>query len=126
MKKIAIIISCAALLSACGQETILTPVTVTPTMTVPPTNTATTNKEYTLADVAKHNKDSDCWFVIHDKVYNVTSYIAAGQHPGGEIIETGCGKDATQLFENRPGEGTPHSDMAKNYLNNFEIGKLKK
>ena len=53
-------------------------------------------KKITLEEVKKHNKKSDAWLVINNKVYNVTNWI--DKHPGGKIIMTGVGKDATQLF----------------------------
>jgi cytochrome b involved in lipid metabolism len=105
--------------------------TTTPESTSTPATTASsttsTTKTYTLAQIASHNKGSDCWFAIHDKVYNVTPFIASGKHPGGAAILQGCGKDATTLFETRPmGSGTPHSAMAHAALANFYIGDLKK
>ena len=46
-------------------------------------------------------------------------------HPGKEAILEGCGKDATILFNTRPmGSGTPHSNTARSYLNDFQIGDL--
>ena len=80
-------------------------------------------KTYTVDEVAKHNSPDDCWLVIHGKVYDVTSFIP--QHPGGDIITQYCGKDATEVFENRPGSGTPHSDTARQLLENYYIGELK-
>lgn len=53
-------------------------------------------KKFTLEEVKKHNKKSDAWLVINNKVYNVTNWI--DKHPGGKIIMKGVGKDATQLF----------------------------
>lgn len=38
----------------------------------------------------------DCWLILGDDVYNVTSYLRS--HPGGEIIMEGAGIDATDLF----------------------------
>ncbi|MBU2567034.1 cytochrome b5 domain-containing protein [Patescibacteria group bacterium] len=77
---------------------------------------------YTMADIAQHATKEDCWFVIHEIVYDVTEYA---KHPGGEAILEGCGKDATELFETRPmGSGTPHSDKARGYMKNYEIGFL--
>jgi len=82
---------------------------------------------YTLADVAKHASPTDCWFAMEGKVYDVSKVIASGKHPGGETINEGCGRDATELFNTRPmGPGTPHSDKARESLGNFYIGELKK
>lgn len=119
MKKLALLALSASLLTACGETA--APVTTTPTMSPSPLS-----QQYTLADVNSHNQPTDCWMVIHDKVYNVTPLIASGGHAGGPVISEGCGKDATTLFENRPGEGTPHSAEARSYLPNFFIGNLKK
>ncbi len=79
---------------------------------------------YTLEEVAKHSSREDCWIVIHGKVYDVTSFIP--EHPGGDAILQGCGKDATELFETRPmGSGTPHSEEARELLERYYIGELK-
>ncbi|OGY56964.1 MAG: hypothetical protein A2Y84_00745 [Candidatus Colwellbacteria bacterium RBG_13_48_8] len=77
---------------------------------------------FTLEEVAQHNSASDCWIAIHGKVYDVTSFI--GNHPGGPAILQGCGKDATGLYEKRPGAGTPHSQNARDLLVSFFIGDL--
>jgi cytochrome b involved in lipid metabolism len=103
--------------------------TTTQSTTTNSTSTSTSTsatQTYTLAEVAKHNKSTDCWLAISGKVYNVTPFIASGKHPGGAAILQGCGKDATTLFETRPmGSGTPHSEQAHNNLVNFYIGDLK-
>ncbi len=79
---------------------------------------------YTLADVAQHATQFDCWMAIEGKVYNVTNYI--GEHPGGKAILRGCGKDATILFDTRPdGPGTPHPPEARQILPQFYVGDLK-
>ncbi len=82
-------------------------------------------KKYSLDEIAKHSVKEDCWFAIEDKVYDVTSYISSGFHPGKAAILEGCGKDATVLFNTRPmGSKTPHSDKARSYLGKFQIGVL--
>ena len=30
---------------------------------------------YTIQEVAKHNKETDCWLIAHNNVYNVTEFI---------------------------------------------------
>ena len=54
-------------------------------------------KKITLDEVKKHNKETDAWMVIDNKVYDVTKYM--DKHPGGkEAILRYAGKDATKAF----------------------------
>ena len=49
-------------------------------------------------DVAKHDSDSDCWVIIHGRVYDVTEFKE--EHPGGkQIILKWAGRDATETYE---------------------------
>lgn len=75
-----------------------------------------------MADVATHNSRTDCWMVIEGNVYDVTGYIAS--HPGGAQILQGCGTDATELFNDRPGPSGAHSSSARSIMAQFEIGAL--
>ena len=90
------------------------------------TNNKTQNKlqthmqEYTLEDVAKHNKKTDAWIVIGNKVANITKWIP--KHPGGDIIMKGVGKDATKLFNSIDS----HNDYARKMVKKYQIGILKK
>jgi len=53
--------------------------------------------EYTIADVAKHNKKEDIWVIIDGKVLDVTKFLP--DHPGGEkAIILYAGRDATEEF----------------------------
>ena len=70
-----------------------------------------------MKDVEKHNKKSDAWLVINNKVYNVTKWI--DKHPGGMIIMKGVGKDATEMFK-----AVGHSNNAKKILKGLQIGIL--
>jgi len=50
------------------------------------------------ADVAKHDKDSDCWVIIDGEVLDVTKFLE--DHPGGKkAIMIYAGKDATEEFD---------------------------
>jgi hypothetical protein len=74
-------------------------------------------RKYTMDEVAKHNKKSDAWIVIHNNVYNITNWIP--KHPGGDIILKGIGRDATKLFEE-----IGHSPYARSKLSGFKIGVI--
>ena len=81
------------------------------------------SKSYTLSDVANHSSNSDCWIVISNNAYDVSSYI--DQHPGGarEILRY-CGKDATTGFDTMGGRGS-HSSEAQAMLADYLIGTVK-
>jgi len=83
-----------------------------------------TNKKskFSLSEVAKHNKVSDCWIVIKGKVYEVTDYI--DKHPGGKIISSFCGQDASEAFATKGGKNQPHSQNAQEVLSTLFIGEL--
>lgn len=81
---------------------------------------------YTLSQVAEHATKESCWLAIEGKVYDVTSYVGSGFHPGKEAILAGCGKDATELFNNRPNGSGSHSEKARGFLPKFLIGEIKK
>jgi cytochrome b involved in lipid metabolism len=73
-------------------------------------------------EVAKHASPQDCWIIIQSNVYNVTSYLRL--HPGGAgRITPYCGRDATQAFATKGGEGT-HSRAASADLARYLLGPL--
>ncbi|KAL8129689.1 hypothetical protein V2J09_018844 [Rumex salicifolius] len=73
-------------------------------------------RSYTKAEVALHNKGTDCWIILKDKVYDVTSYVE--EHPGGEAIFRHAGDDST--------EGPQHGTGAFQLVEDFCIGTLEK
>lgn len=75
----------------------------------------------TADDVAQHDTADDCWTIIGDSVYDITSYIS--KHPGGNSIVQACGVDGTRAFETKGGEG-PHSPTAEELLKSFRIGSF--
>jgi cytochrome b involved in lipid metabolism len=82
-----------------------------------------------MAEIVKHNKSSDCWMLINNKVYNITSYF--GSHPGGNgKMAATCGKDATVAYKTQDpnavssGSYSAHSSNAVSLLANYYIGDL--
>lgn len=74
-------------------------------------------------EVAKHSSPSDCWIIVKNKIYDVTSYLS-DQHPGGaETITPYCGKEATNAFETKDA-GSPHSNAAWSMLDAYYVGDL--
>lgn len=74
----------------------------------------------TITEVAKHNSASDCWIIINNSAYNVTSYLT--RHPGGsETIIPTCGTDATVAYDAIKG-GRGHSTAADADLSPLFIG----
>uniref|UniRef100_A0AAZ3R9H9 Cytochrome b5 heme-binding domain-containing protein n=1 Tax=Oncorhynchus tshawytscha TaxID=74940 RepID=A0AAZ3R9H9_ONCTS len=75
-------------------------------------------KYYTLEEIKAHNMSKDVWLIIHDKVYNITSFLA--EHPGGEeVLVEQAGADATESFED-----VGHSTDARELLIQYYIGEL--
>ncbi|KAH2429416.1 hypothetical protein KXW35_001291 [Aspergillus fumigatus] len=74
--------------------------------------------EYTLKEVALHNRKDDNWIVIHGHVYDVTKYQK--DHPGGaDVLAEVAGSDATEAFED-----IGHSEDSREILEEFLIGTL--
>jgi acyl-lipid Delta6-acetylenase / acyl-lipid (9-3)-desaturase len=60
-------------------------------------------KLYSLEEVAEHDVPEDLWMVIDDLVYDVTKMYKT--HPGGNVIATWAGRDASDVWRvwHRPG-----------------------
>lgn len=62
-----------------------------PTVPMPPPPA----KEFTMEEIAAHNKKGDSWVVVNGKVLDLSKF----QHPGGsEPITMYAGKDASEEF----------------------------
>ncbi|XP_039977740.1 cytochrome b5 isoform X3 [Xiphias gladius] len=73
---------------------------------------------YTLEEIRVHNMSNDTWLIIHDKVYDITSFLE--EHPGGEeVLLEQAGADATESFED-----VGHSTDAREMLQQYYMGEL--
>ncbi|MCL7036561.1 hypothetical protein MKW94_014934 [Papaver nudicaule] len=75
------------------------------------------SKLYTRAEIALHNKRTDCWIIIKNKVFDVTPYVE--EHPGGDAILVHAGDDSTEGFY-----GPQHGTRVFDLIDDFCIGEL--
>ncbi|KAL4420112.1 hypothetical protein ABPG77_000283 [Micractinium sp. CCAP 211/92] len=69
----------------------------------------------TLAQVATHSSESDCWAAINGKVYDLTAWLP--QHPGGvAILAAHCGQDASAPFNMQHGGDPEPQERLPQYL----------
>eukprot|EP00743_Colponemidia_sp_Colp-15_P008859 GILK01009669.1.p1 GENE.GILK01009669.1~~GILK01009669.1.p1 ORF type:complete len:854 (-),score=107.20 GILK01009669.1:121-2682(-) len=84
---------------------------------VPPVTPLPKHKQFTMDEVAKHNKPDDCWIVVDDAVLDITNYLS--DHPGGMIPAVLFGgKDASTVFREI------HGQDAWDITHHFQIGQV--
>lgn len=78
----------------------------------------------TREEVAKHSTKDNCWIIIDEFVYDVTSYL--DKHPArADTITPYCGKDATEPFLTKDlSIPRDHSEYAHDLLKKYLLGKL--
>lgn len=63
-----------------------------------PKNFTIPEKEFTMEEIAKHNKKDDLWVVVKGVVLDLTNWL--DEHPGGpQAIMNFMGRDASEEFE---------------------------
>ncbi|KAF6165193.1 hypothetical protein GIB67_007178 [Kingdonia uniflora] len=84
-------------------------------LSTPFMNTAA--KMLSMSEVKKHNLAESAWIIVHDHVYDCTSFLK--DHPGGtDSILINAGMDCTEEFD------AIHSDKGKKMLEEYRIGEL--
>lgn len=80
-------------------------------------------QHFTLAEVAAHDSEDDCWMVIDGKVYDFTNYLP--KHPAAlDIMLEWCGKEASEAYKTK-GYGRPHSPRADAMMPEYQVGTLR-
>ncbi|XP_017771509.1 PREDICTED: cytochrome b5 [Nicrophorus vespilloides] len=75
-------------------------------------------KQFTLAEVKKHNDNHSTWIIIHNEVYDVTKFL--NEHPGGEeVLLEQAGKDGSEAFED-----VGHSSDAREMMAKYKVGDI--
>lgn len=99
--------------------------TTTEAPTQPATNSQVktsqgTGATYTVAAVASHNTSGNCWIIVSNNVYNISSYLSS--HPAGAAFITPfCGCESTDAFKLSP---HVHSASASSLLSKYYIGSI--
>lgn len=79
-------------------------------------------KHFTLTEINKHNRQTDCWMLIDKQVYDVSKYLPS--HPSNpDFILPWCGKEASQAWETKT-IGRPHSPRAHQLLEKYLVGTI--
>lgn len=74
--------------------------------------------DLTAEEVARHNKEEDCYIIVKGAVYDVTSWVDS--HPGGKsVLLSHAGTDATTEFF-----GTQHPASVRAMIDKYYVGKL--
>ncbi|XP_038665985.1 cytochrome b5 [Scyliorhinus canicula] len=75
-------------------------------------------KYYRLEELNQHSSGNSAWINIHNKIYDVTTFLE--EHPGGEeVLKEQAGGDASEAFDD-VGHSSDAREMTKKYL----IGEL--
>ena len=74
-----------------------------------------------LAELRSHNEPGNCWFAIEGKVYDVSQWA---DHPGGRVLYSAAGSDATDTFRAFHNVAEPARRRLELSLQRFEIGTL--
>ena len=72
-------------------------------------------RKITLEELSQHRTSENAWLNVRGKVYDVSNWQ---DHPGGSVIFTHAGDDATDIF------AAFHSPGANQVLERFYIGEL--
>ncbi|KAI8087043.1 uncharacterized protein B0P05DRAFT_487466 [Gilbertella persicaria] len=80
-------------------------------------------KEFTVAEITKHQTADSCWVIYKNKVYDVTEFLEG--HPGGDdLILDYAGKDVTEVMKDVLEH--EHSESAYEILEEYCIGVVSK
>ena len=80
------------------------------------------SSQYTITEVNEHNTVNNCWMIFEEGVYDLTDYLFL--HDRYLDIKDWCGKDMTEDFQTKDGEGRDHKSTSYSLLENYYIGTL--
>lgn len=79
-------------------------------------------KKITLEELSEHRTQDNAWISYRGKVYDVSGY---NDHPGGSVIFTHAGDDATDIFAAfHP--GSAHKELEKFYIGDLDESVIPK
>jgi hypothetical protein len=78
-------------------------------------------QKFSITEVQKHNLSTDCWIVIDNNVYDISKYVPL--HPGGVLILSCAGADATVMFHQYHAQSLINSKLMQQ-LKKYHIGRV--
>lgn len=86
--------------------------------------TVSANTTLTVEEVRIHNTPDDCYMIFENKVYDITKDRLQFHDAKYLDIEDWCGKDITEDFKDKDGEGHDHIPSSYTLLEQYYIGDL--
>ncbi|MBL8020800.1 MAG: cytochrome b5 domain-containing protein [Leptospirales bacterium] len=77
-----------------------------------------------LGELQSHSTAADCWTLIDQNVYDITSYLSEHASAHEYSLVKWCGKDSSAAWKDKDGKAKPHSRKAENLLRKYRIGKI--
>jgi cytochrome b involved in lipid metabolism len=79
---------------------------------------------FTTEEVAQHNSVDDCYVIFENSVYNLSSAHLEDHADRFMNIDSWCGKDMTEDFKTKAGQGEDHRSRTYQDLENYKIGNI--
>lgn len=79
-------------------------------------------KKLTMEEIAKHSTSKDCWIIIKNIVYDISTYVPKHPAPEAALIKY-CGKVSDQGWDTKD-KKSPHSRAANRLLDRYKVGVL--
>lgn len=87
-----------------------------------PRRTTVDDARHSLAEIARHDKEGDCWMAIDGQVYDLSRYLP--EHPSEpEVLLAWCGREASHAYQTKD-KGRAHSARADRLLAEYRIATL--
>lgn len=82
------------------------------------------DRSISLSEFQSHATEADCWILIDQNVYDISSYLSEHASAHEYSLTKWCGKDSSVAWKDKDGKAKPHSRKAENLLRKYRIGQI--